>query len=84
MPNIGPMEIAIVLIIALIVLGPKRLPDAGKSLGKGLRGFKDSMSGMLDSDDDKDEVVTPRAAVAATTPAPVVAEPRETRETSVV
>jgi len=88
MPNIGPMEIAIVLIIALIVLGPKRLPDAGKSLGKGLRGFKDSMSGMLDTDDDKDEAVSPRAAVAApaaaTTPAPVVAEPRETRETSVV
>ena len=45
MPNIGPMEILIVAIIALIVLGPKRLPDAGKSLGKGLREFKGAISG---------------------------------------
>lgn len=66
MPNIGPMEIAIVLIIALIVLGPKRLPDAGKSLGKGLRGFKDSMSGILDSGDDEQ---APRAAITEPTPA---------------
>jgi sec-independent protein translocase protein TatA len=45
MPNIGPMELVIVLVIALVVLGPKRLPAAGKSLGQGLREFKDSVSG---------------------------------------
>ena len=45
MPNIGPMEIVIVCVIALIVLGPKRLPDAGKSLGKGIREFKNGISG---------------------------------------
>jgi sec-independent protein translocase protein TatA len=45
MPAIGPMELIIVLAIALIVLGPKRLPDAGRSLGRGLREFKDSVSG---------------------------------------
>lgn len=45
MPNIGPMEIAIVAIIALLVLGPKRLPSAGRSLGNGIREFKDSLSG---------------------------------------
>ena len=45
MPNIGPMELIIVLALALIVLGPKRLPDAGKSLGKGIREFKDSIGG---------------------------------------
>ncbi len=45
MPNIGPMEIIVVLIIALIVIGPKKLPDAGKSLGKGMREFKDSLTG---------------------------------------
>ena len=45
MPNIGPMEIGIVLIIALIVFGPKKLPDLGKSLGKGIREFKSSVSG---------------------------------------
>jgi sec-independent protein translocase protein TatA len=44
MPNIGPMEIAIVLIIALIVFGPKRLPELGKSLGKGIREFKGTIS----------------------------------------
>jgi sec-independent protein translocase protein TatA len=45
MPNIGPMELVIVLVIALVVLGPKRLPAAGRSLGQGLREFKDSVSG---------------------------------------
>jgi sec-independent protein translocase protein TatA len=46
------MELIIVAVIALIVLGPKRLPDAGKSLGKGLREFKSAISGRDDEDDD--------------------------------
>lgn len=54
MPNIGPMELIVVLAIALIVLGPKRLPEVGRSIGKGMREFKDSLSG--DNDDDDDEV----------------------------
>jgi sec-independent protein translocase protein TatA len=45
MPNIGPMELVIVLVIALIILGPKRLPAAGRSLGQGMREFKDSITG---------------------------------------
>ncbi len=45
MPNVGPMEVLIVLIVALLVLGPKRLPDVGRSLGKGIRGFKETISG---------------------------------------
>jgi sec-independent protein translocase protein TatA len=45
MPGIGPMEIVIVLVLALIVLGPKRLPDAGRSLGRGIREFKGSLTG---------------------------------------
>ena len=45
MPNIGPTELIIVLVIALIVLGPKRLPQAGRSLGQGMREFKDSLTG---------------------------------------
>jgi sec-independent protein translocase protein TatA len=44
MPGIGPMELIVVLIIALVVLGPKRLPDAGKSIGKGMREFKDAIT----------------------------------------
>jgi len=53
MPNIGPMELIIVLAIALIVLGPKKLPEVGKSVGKGMREFKQAVSGG--ADDDRDE-----------------------------
>jgi sec-independent protein translocase protein TatA len=49
---IGAPEIIIILIIALIVLGPKKLPEVGKSLGKGMREFKDSVSGMTAGKDD--------------------------------
>ena len=45
MPSIGPLELIVVLVIALLILGPKKLPDAARSLGSGLRGFKDSLSG---------------------------------------
>jgi sec-independent protein translocase protein TatA len=53
MPNVGPLELAIVLIIALVIFGPKRLPDLGKSLGSGMREFKDSLSGKDDDDEDQ-------------------------------
>jgi sec-independent protein translocase protein TatA len=46
--NIGPLEIVVVLIIALVVFGPKRLPELGHSLGKGIREFKGSLSGEND------------------------------------
>jgi sec-independent protein translocase protein TatA len=46
------MEVVLVLAIALIVLGPKRLPEAARSVGKGLREFKDSVSGIDDDEDD--------------------------------
>ena len=63
MPNIGPMELIVVLVIALLVLGPKRLPGLGKQLGTGMREFKESISGG-DRDDD-DEVPTLKAATHA-------------------
>ncbi len=50
MPNVGPMEIVILLVVALLVFGPKRLPEMGRSIGKGMREFKDSISGK-DEDD---------------------------------
>jgi sec-independent protein translocase protein TatA len=54
MPNIGPLELIIVLVIALIVLGPKKLPEVGRSIGRGMREFKDSLSGTHDDDVDED------------------------------
>ncbi|HEY4278736.1 MAG TPA: twin-arginine translocase TatA/TatE family subunit [Conexibacter sp.] len=52
--QIGPLEIVLVLVIALIILGPKKLPEAGRSIGKGMREFKDSLSGVNKDDDDDD------------------------------
>jgi sec-independent protein translocase protein TatA len=43
--NIGPLEIGIVLVVALLVFGPKRLPELGSGLGRGMREFKESVTG---------------------------------------
>ncbi len=67
--NVGPMELIIVLAIALIVLGPKKLPEAGKSLGRGMREFKDSLTGS-NKDDEADELVTGPVALAEVKPVP--------------
>ena len=50
MPNVGPLEIVVVLVIALIVLGPRRLPDFGRSVGRGLREFKAAIGGDAGED----------------------------------
>jgi sec-independent protein translocase protein TatA len=48
----GPLELLVILGIALIVLGPKRLPDAARSVGRGMREFKETLQGVNDYDDD--------------------------------
>ena len=58
--NIGAPELIIVLVIALIVLGPKKLPEMGKSIGRGMRELKDSVSGISGKDDDRDELAEAR------------------------
>ena len=56
MPNIGAPELAIILVIVLVIFGPKRLPGLGKQLGTGMREFKDSITGdHKDRDDDEDK-----------------------------
>ena len=62
----GPLEIIVILVIVLVIFGPKRLPDLGRSLGRGMREFKDSVTGK-----DKDELPEgsaekPEPAAAAT------------------
>lgn len=65
--NIGPLEIIVVLIIALVVFGPKRLPELGNSLGRGIREFKDSVSGDKDDQDDDVKAISATQATAAPT-----------------
>jgi sec-independent protein translocase protein TatA len=57
----GPLELLVILGIALIVLGPKRLPDAARSVGRGMREFKETLQGVNDYDDDDVDEDRPRA-----------------------
>ena len=70
--GIGVWELAILLLVALLVFGPKRLPEMGRSLGRGMREFKDSVSGnSRDDDDDRDrELPRPRDESTVTATAP--------------
>jgi sec-independent protein translocase protein TatA len=65
MPNVGPFELAIVLIIALVVFGPKRLPELGRSLGKGIREFRGSVSGDSHEPAQPEAIEPPQAPVGA-------------------
>lgn len=55
--GIGMPELVIILIVALIVIGPKKLPEMAKSLGKGYREFQKAMSGIKDGMDDIDNTI---------------------------
>jgi sec-independent protein translocase protein TatA len=60
MPNIGPLEIIVVLVIVLLIFGPKRLPSLGRQLGGGMREFKDSITGKDDDEKTDETDVTDR------------------------
>ena len=72
--GIGIWEILILLLVVLLVFGPKRLPEMGRSMGKGMREFKDSLTGK-DDDDEEDRIQLP--APASEEPAATVTPPRE-------
>jgi sec-independent protein translocase protein TatA len=65
--NIGPLEIGIVLLIALVVFGPKRLPELGNGLGRGLREFKETVTGEKGEKGDEDEEVKALSTSSSTT-----------------
>jgi sec-independent protein translocase protein TatA len=65
MPTPGPLELVIILVVVLVIFGPKRLPDLGRSLGKGMREFKDSVTG---SDEKAAEIPPPQPAADETKP----------------
>ena len=77
MSNIGLPEIAIVLVIVLVIFGPKRLPQLGKSLGSGMREFKDAVTGKSKDDDEPAEIEQPATAAHVTPAAEPVAKPDE-------
>ena len=67
--SIGWQGLIVILIILLVVFGPKRLPEMGRSLGRGMREFKDSVSGSTKDDDERERTELPPAPPAETTAA---------------
>ena len=86
MPNIGPLELAIVFVIVLLIFGPKRLPGLGRQLGTGMREFKESITGKGGRDDDDDDYRDDRQKVESALgrpegeKAPLADEPAAARE----
>ena len=94
LPNIGPGELILILIIALIILGPGRLPDVASSLGKSLREFRRAASDVTDAakvdatptppaNPAPPESVAPPATPAPTAQAPTIPAPTEATGRSV-
>ena len=74
--GIGPLELIIVLVIALVVFGPKRLPDLGRSLGSGMREFKESITASSKRDDDDRSALTATSSDDPAAPEDAVSRPR--------
>jgi sec-independent protein translocase protein TatA len=69
----GPLsvwEIVVVLAVLLLLFGAKRLPEMGRSLGRGMREFKDAVTGKIEDDDELPPPPSERAAASSTTTAP--------------
>jgi sec-independent protein translocase protein TatA len=79
MPNVGPLELIIVLVIVLLIFGAKRLPEVGRGLGSGMREFKDSVTGKGDSKEEPKEL---SSTPADQPPVPQQQAPEAERETA--
>jgi sec-independent protein translocase protein TatA len=73
--GIGPLELGIVLVIVLVIFGPKRLPGLGKQVGNGMREFKDAITGKGNDDDEKER--QPALTAAEADPAPSAPAPKD-------
>jgi sec-independent protein translocase protein TatA len=71
MPNIGVPELLILLVILLLIFGPKRLPGLGRQLGSGMREFKDSVTGKSRDDDSEEDAEEPLRSLTPPPAAPV-------------
>jgi sec-independent protein translocase protein TatA len=81
MPSIGPLELVIVLVIVLLIFGPKRLPGLGRQLGSGMREFKDGITGRHKDDDEAAAPAEPALPPAPAEPAPPAEPARAAAET---
>ncbi len=81
MPAIGPLEIGVVLLIVLLIVGPKKLPGLGRNLGTGMREFKDSVTGRGgDTDADEEQAkIDPAAAEKTAAPESSAAPEKQPR-----
>ncbi len=70
MPNIGPGELILVLVIVLILFGPGKLPDIGNAIGRGVREFRKASNSLEDTIRGDDKPAAPAAPAAPATPAP--------------
>ena len=75
LPNIGPIELIVILIIALIVIGPGRLPDVGAALGKSIKEFRKASSDLTEAATVDTSPLPPTAAATPQAPAAPVQEP---------
>ena len=83
--SIGPTELIIVLVIVLVIFGPKRLPGLGRSLGSGMKEFRDSVTGKgsgsdLDDEDDDESRRQANAALGRSDDSPIEGEVVSDRE----
>jgi TatA/E family protein of Tat protein translocase len=75
MPNIGPVELIIILVIALLILGPGKLPDVGAAVGKSIKEFRKATQDVTDTVNSATATTPPASAAAPVAPAPVAAAP---------